>query len=65
MIYLFHYSSGSQGDTQLLAHIELYLPVWLDLDKLPQVVRDDLLEDGAALPGVRVNGPHPSVLKKK
>ena len=50
MIYLFHYSSGSQGDTQLLAHVELYLPVWLDLDKVPQVVRDDLLEDGAALP---------------
>ena len=64
MIYLFDYSSVSQGDAQLLAHVELYLPVWLDLDKLPQVVRDDLLEDGASLPGVRVNGPHPSVLKK-
>ena len=65
MIYLFHYSSGSQGDAQLLAHVELYLPVWLDLDKLPQVVGDDLLQDSAALPGVRLNGPHSSVLKKK
>ena len=41
----FHHTYESQGNTELLAHVELYFPIGLDLDKLPQVVRDDLLKD--------------------
>ena len=59
----FEYSIGSQSNTQLLAHVELYFPVGLDLDKVPQVVRDDLLEDRAALSRLRLGGPLPNLLK--
>ena len=64
-MYVFRIFIGSQSNTQLLAHVELYFPVWLDLDKVPQVVRDDLLEDGAAFSRVRLGGPLPSALKEE